>query len=283
MSNRNRTSRPAEIKPISRQFCVLTTEEFLRDSRIHRVVRFVKLEETGIFVGMALNDIVAVRIDDGRLGASELFLREDPFLRQFRQRQDAQQDGAAGLVGLLVVQGDHIAEGDGLFAVDRVRIGAGDVDRFPDVTDPADVVQEIRPLIGDRIIVRPGVTRSRGQTGQRILVHDVRGGVLQHVRIPDEGNGFFDGHALAVDIVGPDVADALLAFEIILRDVFHRDRGVFEVFDLPLGRDPVCGTGIRDHKKQHCDHDEHIDDDDPGFFHSVFRSSADTVSPSYII
>ena len=258
-------------------------KELLRRSRVQRVVRLVKLEETGIFIRMAFDDIVAVRIDDGRLGASELFLREDPFLRQFRQRQDAQQDGAAGGAGQFVMERDVVAESDGLFAVDRVRIGAGNVDRFPYVTDPADVVQKICPLIGDRIIVRPGVARSRGQTGQRILIHDVRGGVLQHVRIPDEGNGFFDGHALAVDIVGPDVADALLAFEIILRDVFHRDRGVLEVFDLPLGRDPAGRTGIRDHKEQHCDHDKHIDDDDPGFFHSVFRSSAETVSPSYII
>ena len=100
----------------------------------------------------------------------------------------------------------------------------------------------------------------------------MRGGVRQDVRDPDKGNGILDRHMLAVDISGPYVTDALLALQIVLRDVLHRDRGVFKMLDLPLGSISVFKVGIKNHKKQHGDHNKHVDKNDPGFFHSALRS-----------
>ena len=61
-------------------------KELLRGGWINGVVRPVKLEETGIFEGMALDDIIAVRINHGQFGVFKPFLREDPFLRHLRDR-----------------------------------------------------------------------------------------------------------------------------------------------------------------------------------------------------
>ena len=97
------------------------------------------------------------------------------------------------------------------------------------------------------------------------------GGVLQHVGGPNEGDRVSDRHILAVDIARPDVADALLALQIVLGDVLHRDRGVLEMLDLYVRGFSVLDVGEEDHEDQHRDHNAYVDDKDPSSFHTVFR------------
>ena len=171
-----------------------------------------------------------------------------------------------------------IAEGNGLFTIDRIRIGTGNVDGAPYFMDPAHIVQKTCPVIRNGIIagaVRPGSCR---QSGQRILIHNVRGSVRQHVRNPNEGDSILDGHVLTVDIVRPHITYALLALQIIFGDVLHGDRGVLKMFYLPLRCNLAGMVGIKNHKDQQCSHNEYIDNSDPGFFHSTFHSPADSFS-----
>ena len=152
-----------------------------------------------------------------------------------------------------------VAEGYGLLPIDGVRIGTGYIDGLPDRGDPAHIVEKIDSFIRDGVIVsaiRPGSGR---QTGQGIQIHDMRGGIRQHMRNPDEGSSLLDGHVLTVDIACPHITDALFALQIIFRDILHRDGGVFKMLDLPLGRISVFKAGIKDHKGQHSDHNEHVD------------------------
>ena len=220
---------------------------------------------------MTLDDVVAVPVDHGEFRVRKLLLREDPFLLKFRDWKNAQKDGAPKSVGIGIVKCDRVAERDGLFPVDGVRVRARDVDGATDLVDPADVGKKLQPLVRDGVIVGRVLPRFRGQTGQRVGENDVRGGVRQHVGDPDEGDRLVDRHILAVDIARPDVADTLLALQIVLCHVLHRDRGVLEVLDLNLRRFAVLDVGVDDHEDQHCDHNEYVDDNDPSSFHTVFR------------
>ena len=56
--------------------------------------------------------------------------------------------------------------------------------------------------------------------------------------------------------------------------MFHRDRGILKMLYLPQGCDSVLIIGIKNHNGQHSDHNEHIDNSDPCFFHCAFCSSA---------
>ena len=209
------------------------SEELLRGGGIDHVVRLVKLKETGILEGMALDDVVSVRVDHGKLDAFKLLLREDPFLLKLCKRQHTQQDGFAQGAGFRIMKRDMITEGDGLFPVDRVRIGTGNVDGFPDIGDPAHVVQKTDPRVGDGVVAGAVLPRSGRQAGQRVGIYDMRGGVRQHVRDPNEGNGILDGHVLAVDIACPHITDALFTLQIILSDMFHSDCGILKMLFLP--------------------------------------------------
>ena len=87
------------------------------------------------------------------------------------------------------------------------------------------------------------------------------------MRDPDKGYGFLNGHILTADIACPYIADALLAFQIILCDMFHSDSRVFKMFDLSFRCIFIFLVRIENNKNQHEYHDEYIDDYDPGFFH----------------
>ena len=73
-------------------------------------------------------------------------------------------------------------------------------------------------------------------------------------------------------ITRPDISYALFARQIILGNMLHGDRGVYKMFYLPLDRIPARIIRIKDHEDQHCDHYEHIDNNDPGFPHCYFHS-----------
>ena len=220
---------------------------------------------------MALDDIIALRVDQGKFGICKLFLRKDPFLPKLCQRQHTQQYRVLKSAGLRIMKRDIIAESQGLFTVDRVRISAGNIDGFPNIMDPAHIVQKPYLSVRDGIIVGVIPPRSGRQAGKRVTVHDMCRGIRKHMGDPDKGDGVLDGHILTVDIACPHITDALFTLQIILGDMFHCDRGIFKVLRLPLGYDFVLIVGIKNHEGQHSDHNEHIDYNDPEFFHSAFR------------
>ena len=61
----------------------------------------------------------------------------------------------------------------------------------------------------------------------------------------------FHGHRPVVDIAGPHIADALLAFQIVLRHMLHGDRRVLKVFDLSLVSIFADKSGIEYNKDQY--------------------------------
>ena len=102
---------------------------------------------------MALDDIVAIGIDHRKLDIFKSFLREDPLLPQFRDRQHTKQQGVLCFTCFRIAKTDEITESNGLFAIDRVRIGAGYIDRISYIGDPTDVIQKIYSFIGNGIII----------------------------------------------------------------------------------------------------------------------------------
>ena len=89
---------------------------------------------------MPLDDVIAVCVDHGQLGVFKLLLREDPFLLQLGDGQNAQQDGFARFIAFRIMQRNEVAEGQGLLPVDRVCVGAGNIDGLADVMNPAHIV-----------------------------------------------------------------------------------------------------------------------------------------------
>ena len=148
------------------------------------------------------------------------------------------------------------------------------VDGFSYILDPAYIVQQIHTRIGNRVIIGSIVPCSRGQSLQCIKIYDMRRGFRQHMRDPDKGNCFLNGHFLTVDIARPHIADPLFALKIILCDMLHGDGCILKMLYLPLGCIPVLKVGIKNHKNQHNDHDEYIDNYNPCSFHGVLQSPA---------
>ena len=174
---------------------------------------------------------------------------------------------------------DIIAEGYGLFPVDRVCIGAGNVDGFPDIIDPAHIVQKTYPSVRDGIVVGGILPCPRRQTGQRIEIHDMRRGGLRHMRDADEGGGLLDTHTLAVDIARPHVADVLFARHIILRHMLHRDGGAHKALHLSAECGLAFIAGIQNDKDQYSHHDRDIDNGDPRFLHTETHPSFKRLPP----
>ena len=59
---------------------------------------------------MSLDDIIAVRVNNGRFGVFKLFLRENPFLLQFGEGKHAQQYGVPEFPGFGIMQRNMVAE-----------------------------------------------------------------------------------------------------------------------------------------------------------------------------
>ena len=131
-----------------------------------------------------------------------------------------------------MIQRNAVAESQGLLAVHRIGVSAGDVDGVPDFIDPAHILQERDLLVGNSIVIRRAQFRARGETREGAEGNQMCRGVLKHMGGPDKRSRLFHCHVLAVDEVRPDVADLLFALQIILRHVLHRDHGVFKVLYL---------------------------------------------------
>ena len=97
------------------------------------------------------------------------------------------------------------------------------------------------------------------------------GGAFKDMGYANEVRGFLHGQILIVDIMGPDVADTLFAFKVILGHVPHGDGHGFKMLDLPFGGGPIFGIGINENEGKNADHDQDVDDDYPDLFHNVFR------------
>lgn len=235
--------------------------------RIRGVVRLVELEEVGILEGLALDDIIAVLVDQGEFDVLELLLREDPFFFQFREGQYAKQNGVLRGSVFGIAQRDPVAEGERLLAVHRVRIGARDVDRRSDVRDPRRVGKEIHRGVGYRVVVLGSEMRAGRNAPHAVEIDQMRGGVRQNVRDPDERRRLFHRRVPVVDIVRPYVADALFADQIVFGDALHRDGHVLEMLGLPFPRIPVDEDGVHRDESQDREHNEDVDDDDSRSFH----------------
>ena len=129
-------------------------EELLlrRDSRL--VVGFEELEEGGVFEGMPLDDVVALRIDDGIIPAFKLLPGENPFFLQAGGGDDAQQVSLPLSAGFRVPHGDPVAEGQGLLPADGIGVGPGDADGGADIRNPGSVPEQVQPAVGNRVIIR---------------------------------------------------------------------------------------------------------------------------------
>lgn len=87
------------------------------------------------------------------------------------------------------------------------------------------------------------------------------------MRNTDVFGRLFHRHVLVVDIVRPYIADPLLTFQVILCHSFQCDRGVFEVFDLPLVGLPTLVPGVDHNEAQYGGNNDHIDQNNNDLSH----------------
>ena len=99
----------------------------------------------------------------------------------------------------------------------------------------------------------------------------MRRGIRQYMGDADKIFRFLHGHRFAVDIPRPYITDALLSLQIVFRHMLHRNRSIFKMLYLPLISIPAFKTGIQHDEGKYGDHDNHINNDDPGFFHRMYR------------
>ena len=238
-------------------------KELLLSRHARLVIGLVILKEAGVLEGPAPDDVAALGVDHGELFVLIFFLGKDPLFGQVGGRDDPQQVCRPLLPGFPVPRRDPVAEGQGLFPVDGVRIGPGDVDRRTDVRDPASVSQQFDPLVGNAVIVlrvRPG---PGGIPLQGFRVDQVAGDGGLGMGRPDVCRGFLQGHVAAVDIMGPVVADGLLAFQVVFRHPLHGNRRVDEMLHLVLIVLILLMVGIERDKHQYGRHQGHIRHNDP--------------------
>ena len=179
---------------------------------IRRVIRFVKLEETAVFKGVSLDDIAAGSIDHGKLRILIFLLRKDPFGTQFRDRNDADHHAFSRQPCIRVNESEFIIEPDGLYAAHRAGIRSGNVDGFSHRADLREIREKIEILIRHPEIV----VASRPRPGREpfhaavIRVENMRSRMYGNVRRPDKTDSLLQRHVVRGDIMGPDIADALL-------------------------------------------------------------------------
>ena len=92
------------------------------------VIGLIELIEIGIFKGMAVDDVVSFRINQGDLSAAVILRREGPSLFKGRHRNDPEQNRFPERTFRRFQKRDGAAEGNGLDRVGRVGIGSGHVD-----------------------------------------------------------------------------------------------------------------------------------------------------------
>ena len=242
-------------------------EQCLRRSGIGGIAGLIELKEAGILEAGALEDVIAVGVDHGELGVRQVSLGEDPLPLELRDGHDAHQDRVLGSFAPRIAQRDPVAEGQGLFAVHRVGKGAGHVDRLADLSDPAHVLQQPQPVVGNGIVVGGALLRAGGKTRECVQRNQVRRSVCEHVGGANVIDHLLHGHLLAVDVSGPHIADVLLALQVILRHVFDGDRRIHEIIDLPLIGVPALQPGIRHDKDQYGGHNDRVDNANQSLLH----------------
>ena len=96
----------------------------------------------------------------------------------------------------------------------------------------------------------------------------MRRSIFKYMRCTDILNCLFHGHSPAVYVFCPYIADPLLTFQIILRNLLHCDCCVFKMFYLSKVRSSVLKSGVENNEDQYSDHDDHVDNDDISLFHA---------------
>ena len=137
--------------------------QFIHPGRIDVVVRLVEFKEIVVFEGAPLDDVIALFVDHGKFRVLEFFLRENPLFLEIRERNDPEQERVSLLSGVFIPERDFVAEGKGLFAIHRIGIGAGDVDRSSDRGDPLHIAEQTDILIGNSKVIWRSDTWLRGK------------------------------------------------------------------------------------------------------------------------
>ena len=195
------------------------------------VVGLIKLIEIGILEGVALEDVVSRRIDQGDFRILVFLRREGPSPGEGGNGNNPQQHPGHRPAGGLIPELHGAAEGDGLQPVDGIRIGAGHVHRavhFEELFHRP--VENAHVAVGYGVI--PGAVRfcGGGKAGQvRALRQQQMGHDLRAAQgFADVCDGFLRRQPAGVDIVGPASADLLLPQQIAVGHAFHGRRHVFK-------------------------------------------------------
>ena len=130
-------------------------------------------------------------------------------------------------------------------------------------------VEKLTDGIGNIVDIVRALFRAGREPGKRIKRNQVYGNVLKHVGGADKSGRLFHRHPPVVDILRPDIAELLLAFQIIFRHMFHGDGCVFEVLYLPPERIPVLKPGVENNEDQYGSHNDHVDVYNESFFHAL--------------
>ena len=106
-----------------------------------------------VFEGVPLQNIIACPVDQCDFGIVILVRGKDPFPFEGLEGQNAHQQG--GTFRRILIRPDHhlVAEGDGLNAVDRVDVGAGDVDALSDRRKPVVVPDQVKVHERNAVVV----------------------------------------------------------------------------------------------------------------------------------
>ena len=241
--------------------------QVLQPFGVHPVAGTVEVKEVGLQEGVALDDVIPLHIHQGKFRVFEHLPGENPFLGQILHRNHPEQKRFPLSAALIVPDRQPVAEGQGLLPVHRIGERPGNIHGFPQRGDPGNILQQIHPRIGDRIVGSILDGRPRGKAIQRFQIHQMGEGVRDHLGVPDKGSSLRQGEVPLHDVLGPDIADLLLSQEVVLRHPLHGFRGVLKMEHLAAMGLPLFQGGIRHNENHHDSHDDDVHQQDPGFFH----------------
>ena len=213
---------------------------------INLVVRFIELYEVVVLVFVALDDVVAVAINERDFGILVSVDGEYPFFLKLLGGNDAQKDRLTPLRRVTGIhKQDPAAKRQRLDAAHGVGVRARDVDGTVLPHQPVGSYGKADCFVRHGVVVFCADLGSRREPLKRTVVrkNNVRGVVGRRVGRPDKRHRFVDRQSFVVDVARPYVADVLLAFEVVGRHLLHGDGGCLELGH--LGSERLIGRSLR--------------------------------------
>ena len=90
-----------------------------------------------------------------------------------------------------------------------------------------------------------------------------------NVRRPDKTDSLLQRHVVRGDIMGPDIADALLTLQVILRHLLHRRRHILKRHHFCIKIRLALMPRIKRDKDQDAEHQYDIDRNETILFHEM--------------